>query len=56
MSAQTTRALLCLGDWSARGYVMQSDLTDVSKLPELIESESDVDMEDGWDVIQLVMP
>ncbi|KAJ8474625.1 hypothetical protein ONZ51_g7088 [Trametes cubensis] len=54
LSAQTTRALLCLGAWSVRGFIKKADLIDVAKLPDVKAPESDVEMEDGWDVITLI--
>ncbi|KAJ3002262.1 hypothetical protein NUW54_g5941 [Trametes sanguinea] len=56
LSAQTTRALLCLGDWSVHGYIAQSDLADVAKMPEVDDSVYDDEQSGVWDVIELVMP
>ena len=55
LSTQTTRALLCLGAWSAHGFVQHNHLADVAKLPELAANHYDVEsMEVGWDAIDLV--
>lgn len=55
MSAQTTRALLCLAQWSLLGMIHDSDIQSVVLLPEVPEedgdSEGEVDMPDGWDDI-----
>lgn len=49
LSAQSTRALLCLGDWSLRGLVKDSDVKAAAVLPDVEGEEPDV-ME-GWDKI-----
>ena len=52
LSAQSTRALLCLGDWSLLGLVKNSDVELVAKMADVDgDSEEDVEMEDGWDFI-----
>jgi hypothetical protein len=48
LSAQSTRALLCLGDWSLLGYVKDSDITMITVLPEVIGDE---ELEEGWDAM-----
>ena len=53
MAAQTTRALLCLGAWSKAGYVKSSDLRRTAQLPEVDGDASDIEMENGWDGIQV---
>jgi hypothetical protein len=52
-SAQTTRALMCLCDWSQHGLVKDSDVSAVAMMPDVDDGNSDweVDMEDGWDAI-----
>jgi hypothetical protein len=56
MSAQTTRALLCLSQWSLIGYVHDSDVLKVAALPELAadagDSDGEYEMEPGWDRIE----
>jgi hypothetical protein len=34
LSAQSTRAVLCLGAWSLMGFVKDSDILEVTKMPE----------------------
>jgi hypothetical protein len=53
LSAQTTRALLCLGSWSLLGLVHDNDIRAVTVLPEVNGQDSDYEMEDGWDAIVL---
>ena len=47
MSAQTTRALLCLGAWSKLGYVELDDLNAAASLPDVGPDETWSDEE--WD-------
>ena len=49
LSVQTTHSLLCLGDWSLLGLVLDSDLRAVALLPEVDGVEEA--MADGWDTI-----
>lgn len=50
LSAQTTRALLCLGDWSLLELV---DDDDMKKVVSMEETQGiDTEMQDGWDRIQ----
>ena len=49
MSAQSTRALLCLGAWSKLGYVELEDLDAVASLPDAQPDETRSDEE--WDVV-----
>ncbi|OBZ79481.1 putative AC9 transposase [Grifola frondosa] len=51
LSAQSTRALICLGAWSRLGLVKDDDVKAVTVLAEL-EGE-DQALEDGWDSIKL---
>lgn len=56
LSAQTTQALLCLGDWSLLGLVKDSDVERVARLPDVEESgdeDGDIEMEEGWDAIHV---
>lgn len=57
LSAQTTWALMCLGDWSHLGFMEDKDVLTVARLPEVPDEEGDEDgdvlMPDGWDVISI---
>ncbi|KAG2070277.1 hypothetical protein BDR04DRAFT_1019189, partial [Suillus decipiens] len=49
LSAQSSCALLCLGQWSELGLIESEDMIQVSKLPDVVgEDEA---MDDGWDSI-----
>ncbi|KIJ09552.1 hypothetical protein PAXINDRAFT_50851, partial [Paxillus involutus ATCC 200175] len=50
LSAQSTRALLCLGTWSKLRLIKDEDVAKVSSLPE-IEGDDEVELVDGWDCI-----
>lgn len=45
LNADTTRAVLCVGAWSAAGYVKTEDARAVSQLPEVEGDESDIEFE-----------
>ena len=49
LSAQSTRALLCLGAWSKLGYVDLDDLNVAALLPDVGPEEMWLD--DKWDVL-----
>jgi hypothetical protein len=51
LSAQTTRAILCLGCWSRLGLVRDGDVKAAALLPEVEGTDSDYEMEEGWDHI-----
>ena len=52
LSAQSTRALLCLGQWNKLGLVKDNDLHNVtSGEPE--SDQDDVELPEGWDKITL---
>ncbi len=53
LSAQTTRALMCLGNWSALDLIEDDDALAVAQLEEVEGDDSDYEMEEGWDVIDL---
>ncbi|PBK70794.1 hypothetical protein ARMSODRAFT_974055 [Armillaria solidipes] len=58
LTAQTLCALMCLGQWSLYGFVNNSDIQDVSKLPDLPEADCKDDnflMPKGWDKLQEIM-
>jgi hypothetical protein len=49
LSAQSTRALPCLTNWSLLGYVKDKDITAITVLPEVEGDEEE--LEEGWDAI-----
>lgn len=51
MSAQTTRALLCLGSWSLLGMIKDEDVLNVVGEADLKPGESEPPLERGWDCI-----
>jgi hypothetical protein len=51
LSAQTTRAILCLGIWSSMGLVKDNDIKTVATLPD-VDGDDKV-LDDGWDDINL---
>ncbi|KIM59870.1 hypothetical protein SCLCIDRAFT_125247, partial [Scleroderma citrinum Foug A] len=56
LSSQTTRALLCLGDWSCLGLVNSDDVHKVSLLDDVAPMDgssepTEVELPDGWDTI-----
>jgi hypothetical protein len=51
LSAQTTRAILCLGCWSQLGLVRDGDVKVAALLLEVEGTDSDYEMEEGWDHI-----
>ena len=50
MSSETTRALLCLGDWSKHGFVKDADLKAAALLPDI--SGEEPPLASGWDKIE----
>jgi hypothetical protein len=52
LSAQSTRALLCLGSWSLMGYIKDSDVEAVARMPD-IEGDQEEELDEGWDKILL---
>lgn len=52
MSTQSTRALLCIGNWSLRGYILDSDVEVAARLPDVLEGDEE-ELEEGWDRIIL---
>jgi len=50
MSAQTTRALLCLGNWSRLKLVKDEDVMKVADLED-IPGKDDAELSEGWDHI-----
>lgn len=49
LSAQSTCALLCLGNWSLMDYVKNKDITAVTILP--VVAGDNEELEEGWDII-----
>lgn len=52
LSAQSTRSLLCVGNWSLHGYIKDSDVEVAARLPD-VEGDEDEELEEGWDDIVL---
>ena len=50
LSAQSTRALLCLSTWSQLNLVKNGDVKTVSEMQD-VEGNDEVELEDGWDCI-----
>ncbi|KAF9540663.1 hypothetical protein CPC08DRAFT_730936 [Agrocybe pediades] len=50
LSVQSTRAQLCVGNWSRKDYILDTDVLAASRLPELRDDEV-VELEEGWDKI-----
>jgi hypothetical protein len=49
LSAQSIRALMCLGNWSKLGYVTDKDVLAVTIMPDVEGDEEE--LPDGWDSI-----
>jgi hypothetical protein len=49
LSAESIRALMCLGDWSLRGFVKDADVLAAAVLPDVDGEEPEI--MDGWDKI-----
>jgi hypothetical protein len=52
LSAQSTRAQLCVGNWSLHGHIHDSDVLAASLLPDVHGDEKE-EFEEGWDKIVL---
>lgn len=50
LSVQSTRALMCVREWSLMGYVKNSNVTAVVRLPDVEGDEEELN--DSWDVIE----
>ncbi|KAG1801814.1 uncharacterized protein BJ212DRAFT_1241445, partial [Suillus subaureus] len=50
LSAQSTRALLCLSTWSHLNLINMEDVLKVTTLPD-IEGDAEEELKDGWDRI-----
>ncbi|KAF5335302.1 hypothetical protein D9611_011794 [Ephemerocybe angulata] len=53
LTAQSIRALLCMNYWSLAGLVRDSDVLKVVRSNPEVEGDEDVDLEPGWDHINL---
>ena len=53
LSVQSTRALMCLGVWSLRGYVKDKDINSVTSLEEVVGEERMEELSADWDIIQV---
>lgn len=51
LSAQTTRALMCLNYWNRAGLVQDDDILKIIHANEPVEGDIDEDMAEGWDAI-----
>ena len=52
LSAQSTHALLCLRNWSLLGYIKDSDVEVVARMPD-VEGDEEEELREGWDSILL---
>ncbi|KIK32879.1 hypothetical protein CY34DRAFT_27129 [Suillus luteus UH-Slu-Lm8-n1] len=52
LSAQSTRALLCLGSWSSLNLVKTEDVIKVSNMSD--DKGEEEELEDGWDRIDIM--
>lgn len=50
LSAQSTCTLLCLRSWSLLGYIKDSDVEAVARMPD-VEGNVEEELEEGWDSI-----
>jgi hypothetical protein len=49
LSAQSTRAIICLGSWSLLGFIKDKDIFDVTKIP---EEPADPELEaEEWEAV-----
>jgi hypothetical protein len=51
LSPQSTRALLCLQNWSLAGLVKDSDVLRVTRSEPEVLGDDDIELEEGWDSI-----
>jgi len=51
LSVQSTQALMCLGAWSLRGFVKDSDVQAVTILPGVAPNTTEAELEADWDAI-----
>ncbi len=55
LSAQSTRAILCVGEWSRLDMIRSTDCMAVTSQPAVDNDDSDYEMEEGWDRIHAVL-
>ena len=48
LTSESTRALVCLGDWSARGLVKDCDIKTMAILPDVL-GEQEPEFQWGWE-------
>ena len=48
LTSESTRALVCLGDWSARGLVKDCDIKTAAILPDVL-GEQEPEFQRGWE-------
>jgi hypothetical protein len=53
LSVQSTRALMCVGAWSLRGFVKDSDIKAVTVLPEVAPNTTEEELSLDWDAIMI---
>ncbi len=53
LSPQSTRALMHVGNWSLTGFIHQSDACKAGQLDDVEGDDSNFEMEEGWDKINL---
>jgi hypothetical protein len=51
LSVQSTRALMCVGEWSSKGFVKDIDIKIVVSLPEVDGEEGELQRD--WDAISI---
>jgi hypothetical protein len=51
LSAQSTRAILCLGSWSLLGMVKDEDVLKIAVMPD-VEGDEEIELDEGWDSIK----
>ena len=52
LSAQSMRAIICVGAWSAHGFIQAEDSRPIGLLEDVDNATDDYLMEEGWDRIQ----
>src|SRR6266487_279862 len=52
LSAESTRALVCLGSWSCLGMVRDDDVKAITLMPE-VQGDEEAALDNGWDSIKI---